>query len=228
MLTSLHGVFFVIRPTKQLFRFFLRTGFSLALGCCFVSLSQALAQSARAQESPFLINGLTIDELEDRASVRDNDGLEKPQPIHFEYRAAMAKFPTAQSCLPEQPEASVTSRLDWTVLDRTRELEVCVFRIAAKLGEPVVIFDWMVSNGFVYQREPFDENNLFSTRTLSNKPAERMDFFFENLKAGPQNLREYESAWSQFVIRKLEVLIKVTKPWKIEGVEVKGYAKFQF
>lgn len=111
---------------------------ALALVALFLSATT----SARAQNSPptfeFLVTGKPI---EARDPPLKPDLLKK-------YRAALAAIPDADHCLISHGGEIVERRADWSRIRSTEELEVCLFWIAAGLGDPAIMQRWLSENGF--------------------------------------------------------------------------------
>jgi hypothetical protein len=114
----------------------------------------ACAQTAaRSDQTMFLHFGKPLSEHTSRDRI---DRLKQ----------AEARFPTLAACLKE-PQAGAMPQLDWRALRNTEDLEVCVFRIAASLGEAQAVADWLKAEGF-------------GPTTIIEQPADRMGSYGSN------------------------------------------------
>jgi hypothetical protein len=92
-----------------------------------------VAPGTAATPEPFLFRGLALAQQTQGTRLQ---GL----------RAAEARFPDLAACI--RPDTLPDPRLHWGALRSREDMEVCLFRIAAHLGDARAIADWMAAEGF--------------------------------------------------------------------------------
>lgn len=77
-------------------------------------------------------------------SVKKMDWYDK-----WSYWRAIKKFPTPDSCLKTDNQTGFSaSEFDWDSIQNGYQTEVCLHHVSVKLADPVVIVEWLKSEGF--------------------------------------------------------------------------------
>ncbi len=91
---------------------------------------------SKQETEPFLFLGKVVDE---------------DHPRYGDYRAALSRFPDVRSCLTEEerekPQPDLR-QVEWGGIRDTRDIDVCVFRIATSVKAIDIIKEWLGLNSF--------------------------------------------------------------------------------
>ncbi|MCK4860767.1 MAG: hypothetical protein KAS85_02485 [Rhodobacteraceae bacterium] len=91
---------------------------------------------SKQETEPFLFLGKVVDEQH----ARYND-----------YRKSILRFPNVLTCLKEEERGKSEPdlrQIDWDMIHNTREMEVCVFRIASSIEDVEYIKIWLQYHGY--------------------------------------------------------------------------------
>ncbi|HUS53270.1 MAG TPA: hypothetical protein VMY41_04595 [Thermohalobaculum sp.] len=91
---------------------------------------------AKQEIEPFLFIGKMVDEK---------------HPRYADYRKALRSFPDLRSCLTanerERPQPDLR-QIDWDAMRDSRDIDVCVFRIASSIKDIELIKGWLRYHDF--------------------------------------------------------------------------------
>ena len=105
------------------------------------SASPVSAQSS--PESGLSIRGVSLEER--RALGSSNEEVAA-------YSFAARKFPSIENCLDRDPVKASSLTIDWYKIDSNVEAEVCLSRVARKLGSPRKMVAWLKAHKFIVYR----------------------------------------------------------------------------
>lgn len=69
-------------------------------------------------------------------------------PPHAKLERAAVDFPTVKSCLSHDPAEAASLTIAWSRIGSNAEAEVCLSRVASRLGSPAKIATWLERHDF--------------------------------------------------------------------------------
>lgn len=87
-------------------------------------------------------------------------------PPREELEQAAVDFPTVGSCLSHHPANAASLTIDWRRIGSNAEAEMCLSRVASRLGSPDKIAAWLETHDFIHvQQRPLSFYEVSSEAT---------------------------------------------------------------
>ncbi len=168
------------------------------------------------EESPFLWRGRMLSDHEVHDRVRATYG-----PI-------VERYPDAASCLEGglPPGADIRSRtLRWHHLQSEQEVDVCLFRVFARIGDLGEIRDWLVKEGF--ERPLFrDRSGTPNSFNQTGGSITQLEIYWSTKRKGARYGNEEVRHNLERLTRSMSVDVIHADRTGVVSVRVGGYSKW--